>query len=1301
MALHNTLNFLPRVFRTVTNQRFLGATMDQLAADSANVPINGYVGRTFAPTYKTGDNYVPESDKLRKNYQLEPSVVITDESNEVVFNTGYIDLLRNIENYGGIVNNQQRLFSSESYSYDGHFDFDKFVNYYNYYWLPNGPDSVNVYSNQAPYTATFEVNRNTAIGGYTFTGAGYQPNTQLTLVRGGTYTFQVNQPGSRFWIQRSPGVTGVDVNVSTLSTRDVFGVSNNGEDAGTVTFKVPLYNAQDFYILLPIKDSVDAAVEFKYTDIQNRLLSDFLAEFPDGLDGINNQLQNKSLLFIGNNIEDSLWVTPSVDTPYTALDVATIRPGDLITRAVRAGTWKINLVAIDELATDYIIQISPQVAIQPREKVFISSGKTYASNQFWLNDSLVYNPVPAITANMEYLYYQDESNPGFVGEIKLIDNINTSIDISADIIGKIGYTSPNGVVFTNGLKVRFDDLVTPASYAGNEYYVDGVGTAITLIPVTQTLVAESFADDLATHADYITINRGSLDRNSWSRSNRWFHKDVIAATAAYNTTSEDYGPNLPGRRPIIEFDPNLQLFNYGKQGKDTVDLITFTSTDAFGTTIPATRVEGQISAVIDGVTLAPGHRVVFANDYDINVKNKIWVVTVIEGLSVDLVIQDYINLVPADDNPVQAGENVLVVGGTVGTGHTYRFDGTNWFECQPKTALNQAPLFDVVDKDGYSFSDTTIYPGSTFAGNKIFSYYPGTGNNDVVLGFPLRYQNFNNIGDIVFKNYYDADTHTYISDTSVGTLSTVVCDSGYLVKNVDLDTNKKLNVWVKGIEASSQYQLFTKFFDGRVIAINGVNRAFVQIDVLPLSYNTVPHLKVFKNNTLLAAGTDYELTKYGEYNIIVLLSMPTVGDKLDVAVFSDQASAVAFYEVPKNLDQNPLNEKFSTIALGQIRTHYNKLIENTSISDRPIHDSYIRNHSGTLSQHSSPLIYSMTFLNDPLVNFVNGLDLAKKEYIRFKNKFLSLCSTLPNLDYNNPITGVDTILQNINAVKNSSFPWYYSDMVPQGGNYTTITYTVLNARQVNYEISSIFNNTQLSNRAVLIWLNGEQLVLNKDYTFSATVPIVSITADLAVNDVIVIRDYFDTDGNFIPETPSKLGLYPKSEPAIYQDSTYQTPVNVIRGHDGSLTPAFGDFRDAYLLELEKRIYNNIKSDYSKNIINLYDIVPGRFRSTEYAHEEFTQILSKNFLQWSGANNVDYTTNSWYDANNPWTWNYNEFTDTISDTALQGSWRAIYNYWYDTDQPNLAPWQMLGFGFKPSWWEDRYGPAPYTKGNFTL
>ena len=86
MAITSTLNFLPEVFRSVTNQRFLGATMDQLVTDVVNIPVNGYIGRTFAPTYKLGDNYVPEYTRDRTNYQLEPTIVVKDSNKNVVLN---------------------------------------------------------------------------------------------------------------------------------------------------------------------------------------------------------------------------------------------------------------------------------------------------------------------------------------------------------------------------------------------------------------------------------------------------------------------------------------------------------------------------------------------------------------------------------------------------------------------------------------------------------------------------------------------------------------------------------------------------------------------------------------------------------------------------------------------------------------------------------------------------------------------------------------------------------------------------------------------------------------------------------------------------------------------------------------------------------------------------------------------------------------------------------------------------------------------------------------------------------------
>jgi hypothetical protein len=1293
MALINSQNFLPQVFRTTTNQRFTGATIDQLVQDSVIGPLNGYIGRTFAPTYKLGDNYVPETTSLRKQYQLESTVVVNDNNKNILFTADYIDLLNTVSTNGGFSNNHQRLFSEEIYNYDGKFDYDKIVNYGNYYWLPNGPDAVSIYADQVPLEAKFTATRNTGVGGYTFSGAGTYQNPQLILARGGVYEFQLDQPGTKFWIQSEPGLTGVDRAIPTISTRAVFGVANNGAEVGTVKFSVPRKTAQDFFLQMKTAAQVDAAAVFDYTEIQNRRLSDFTKSYPAGIDGVRIEA-GKTLVFISNKIDDHNWTAPALPPDYLAKPIGYSVPGSIVDTAQRTGVWQISLTPIDNGA-DYVIQVSLLTTVNKQEKVFIVSGKTYASFYYWTDNNYQYAQVPLITANLDYLYYQDSSNPDFIGEIKLVDTAGTPINVAKDILGQVGYRSPNGVNFTNGLKIRFDSMVTPANYAHTEYYVEGVGTGIVLVPVAQCIVPESFGTNIATAPDYFTINRASQDANPWSRSNRWFHKDVLTASATYNKTDIDYGSNVFGRRPIIEFDADLQLFNYGRQHKHTVDVIIGVNSneapsDAFN------QVEGKITAQVDGITVYPGMRIIFANDYDNQVKGQIWEV-VVETIN----HTKFIRLLPTFDDPVLAHENILITQGTH-VGNTYRFTGSQWILCQAKTDINQLPMFDLVDADGYSFSDTTVYPASTFVGTPLFGYEPGTGKPDAVLGFALQYQNFNNIGDIVFTNYYDTDIFTTSVNSVVTTHS---CNSGYIVKNSGLETQTKLNNWVKGVEPTRQYQLFTKFFEGYVVRdANGIDRAFVQIDVTPDNEATVPYIKVFLNNNLLRRDVDYVVTTYGVYNVVNLLSMPAIGDKIDVAVFSNTPSKSGYYEIPQNLDLNPLNENFTAITLGQLRTHYHRLIQNTvtgATASTAVQDRYLKAQGGTLVQHSAPLTYAMSFLNDPSANFVNSITLARKEYTRFKNKFLGLCTSLNGVDYKNPVAGVDAILQSISLVKNNTFPWYFSDMVPQGGNYNTTVYSVLNVRQANYEIGSFFDVTKLSNRAVLIYLNNQQLVLGRDYKFSTVSPAVEILISMNFGDTLTIRDYFDTDGCYIPETPTKLGLHPKFEPEIYLDTTYQTPVQVIRGHDGSLTPAFGDFRDQFLLEFERRIFNNIKANYATNEINLYDTVPGYFRNSDYTRDQFNQILNQNFLQWVGNYKIDYTSNTWYDANNSWTWNYGGLADSVTGQPLQGTWRAIYNYWFDTDSPHLHPWEMLGFSRQPGWWTDRYGPAPYTGNNLTL
>ena len=178
-------------------------------------------------------------------------------------------------------------------------------------------------------------------------------------------------------------------------------------------------------------------------------------------------------------------------------------------------------------------------------------------------------------------------------------------------------------------------------------------------------------------------------------------------------------------------------------------------------------------------------------------------------------------------------------------------------------------------------------------------------------------------------------------------------------------------------------------------------------------------------------------------------------------------------------------------------------------------------------------------------------------------------------------------------------------------------------------------------------------------------------------------------------------MYPAFVPSMFVDNTYLEPTLVIQGHDGSISVAFGDYRDALLLELEKRIFNNIKVKYDPSILDIHEFVGGKYRKTGFTRDEINRVMITDYSQWLGTVGYPtYNSDEFWDVNNSFTFNYKNSTD-LDGEVLSGYWRRIYNEIYDTDRPHSHPWEMLGMFTKPSWWDSVYGPAPYTRDNLIL
>ena len=373
-----TLDFLPEIFKTTTNAQFLAATLDQLVAQPNTKKIQGCINAK--------DRYVTEPTKTRTDYQLDPGVIFLKENNstakDFISYPGIIDALT-LE--GGLTADNNRLFNNQFYSWDSFTNLDTIINFNQYYWLPEGPERVVVESNIVYSSANFVIQpeaNSYVISSETLTNPSANPT--LTLLRGGQYTFTVNQ-NTQFWIQGEPGVTGLSPTQRNVQTRDVYGVINNGITNGEVTFNVPQKNALDDFIF-PGDNTVGVVSTLPFDQVNGALVNEI-----GGIDGV------------------------------TALDGLTVmfyNTGDT-NEEVSSTFYTISLSGdID----DPLIQLTATAAIPTNQKITATYGLEWTNRNFYRSSIGVITLEPYNSAILDKLYYQDGTIPGRVGVINLIEN---------------------------------------------------------------------------------------------------------------------------------------------------------------------------------------------------------------------------------------------------------------------------------------------------------------------------------------------------------------------------------------------------------------------------------------------------------------------------------------------------------------------------------------------------------------------------------------------------------------------------------------------------------------------------------------------------------------------------------------------------------------------------------------------------------------------------------------------------------------------------------------------------------------
>jgi hypothetical protein len=388
----------------------------------------------------------------------------------------------------------------------------------------------------------------------------------------------------------------------------------------------------------------------------------------------------------------------------------------------------------------------------------------------------------------------------------------------------------------------------------------------------------------------------------------------------------------------------------------------------------------------------------------------------------------------------------------------------------------------------------------------------------------------------------------------------------------------------------------------------------------------------------------YSYATTNDSTTITLSSKVVLDSIIEVLVLSQQTSSVGFFQVPINLESNPLNANSPSFTLGTIRTHYQSICENLTTLTGVVNGANNTRDLGnivpyglTILQQSAPLTLAGYFMRSQDYNIFEAVQYNSREYIKYKAQMLD--ATIKQvINFQTPGQILDTAIQDITLGKVDSQPFYWSDMLPQGTVTYTTNYSVSFITTNVFDTVQVYNFTSANYLGLLVYLNNNLLTRGVDYTVATDGPRITIITALNVGDVVTINEYDLTYGSFVPNTPTKLGLYPAWQPEIVTQVTSNGEITAILGHDGSITPTFGDIRDDVLLEFETRIYNNLKLDGNPVPLTIDNVLPGNFRETGYSYQEISGILGTDFLSYCGWNKLDYN-NQTYFANNEFTWNY--------------------------------------------------------------
>lgn len=136
---------LPAVLQTTTIKNFFENTVEQLFSKQDAEIVQGFIGSPSNEDVNARGQFLTEPTATKRFYALTPTVntinSVTAKSENFYF---YDEIIDTLHTYGVDTHNHNKIFSSEFLTYLPPIDIDKFLNYQEYYWIENGPNTITI-----------------------------------------------------------------------------------------------------------------------------------------------------------------------------------------------------------------------------------------------------------------------------------------------------------------------------------------------------------------------------------------------------------------------------------------------------------------------------------------------------------------------------------------------------------------------------------------------------------------------------------------------------------------------------------------------------------------------------------------------------------------------------------------------------------------------------------------------------------------------------------------------------------------------------------------------------------------------------------------------------------------------------------------------------------------------------------------------------------------------------------------------------------------------------------------------------